>query len=102
MPVLIVRRLLSAHLDALAGVHAWPRAIRAGAAALVILFIAVPAPAVGQVIRGRVIDAQSGAGVPLARVVVTGVDQRFTRRMFTASDGRFAFPLSRGGSFRVQ
>lgn len=76
--------------------------IRSAVAALAVVFILVPGSAAGQVIRGRVIDAQSGAGVPLARVVVTGVDQRFTRRMFTAADGRFAFPLRRGGSFRVQ
>jgi hypothetical protein len=79
-----------------------PGAIRAAIAALVILFILVPGPAAAQVIRGRVIDAQSGAGVPLARVVVSGLDYRFTRRMFTNADGRFAFPLRRGGSFRVQ
>jgi hypothetical protein len=79
-----------------------PVLIRAVAAALVALFILVPGSAAAQVIRGRIVDAQSGAGVPLARVVVTGVDQRFTRRMFTAADGRFAFPLRRGGSFRVE
>jgi hypothetical protein len=79
-----------------------PALMRAAAAALVLLFILAPGSAAGQVIRGRVVDAQSGAGVPLARVVVTGVDHRFTRRMFTAADGRFAFPLRRDGSFRVQ
>ena len=81
MPALIVRRLL---------------------AALAILCIPVPTPAAGQVIRGRVVDAQSGVGVPLARVVVTGTGHRFTRRMFTAADGRFSVPLRRGGSFRVR
>jgi hypothetical protein len=84
MPALIIRRLLRV------------------LAALVILLALVPGPAAGQVIRGRVIDAQSGAGVPLARVVVSGVDRRFTRRMFTAPDGRFSFPLRREGAFRVQ
>jgi hypothetical protein len=78
----------------------WPSALRAAAAALAILFI--PTPAAAQVIRGRVVDAQSGAGVPMARVVVTGVSRRYTRRMFTAADGRFAFPLRRGGSFQVR
>lgn len=91
MPALIIRRRLHACL-----------AVPAAVAALVICFILVPSPAAGQVIRGRVIDAQSGAGVPLARVVVSGLDHRFTRRMFTAADGRFSFPLRRGGSFRVQ
>lgn len=76
--------------------------LRAAAAALFILLLSISTPAAGQVIRGRVVDAASGAGVPLARVVVSGVDHRFTRRMFTAADGRFAFPLRRGGSFRVQ
>jgi hypothetical protein len=75
---------------------------RAALAALIILCILLPGPVVGQVIRGRVIDAQSGAGVPLARVVVTGVGHRFTRRMFTAADGRFSFPLRRGGTYRVR
>jgi hypothetical protein len=76
----------------------WIRA----AAALVFLCALVPAPAAGQVIRGQVVDSASGAGVPLARVVVTGTSHRFNRRMFTAADGRFAFPVRRGGSFRVQ
>jgi hypothetical protein len=78
------------------------RAIRAAAAALFILCILIPGSAAAQVIRGRVVDAQSGAGVPMARVVVSGVGHRYTRRMFTAADGRFAFPVRRGGSFRVQ
>lgn len=92
MPPLFIRRLLDES----------PAAVRAAVAALAILFMLAPGPAAGQVLRGRVIDAQSGAGVPLARVVVSGVSHRFTRRMFTAADGRFAFPLRRGGSYRVQ
>jgi hypothetical protein len=99
MPALTVRR--DPRLPILKSAP-WLKAIRAAVAALIILFLTVPSPAVGQVIRGRVVDAQSGAGVPMARVVVSGVDRRYTRRMFTAADGRFAFPLRRGGSFRVQ
>lgn len=83
----IVRRPLHAHL---------------AVAALVIFFILVPRPVVGQVIQGRVVDAQSGAGVPLARVTVTGVSHRFNQRMFTNAEGRFSFPLRRGGSYRIQ
>jgi hypothetical protein len=78
----------------------WASAVRAAIAALAILFIAIPAPAAGQVIRGRVVDAASGAAVPLARVAVTGTGQR--TRATTAADGRFAVTLRRGGSFRVQ
>lgn len=80
---------------------AWPRWIRAAAAALAILFIPMPTPAAGQVIRGRVVDAESGAAIPLARVTVSGSGQR-TTRMFSDAEGRFAFPLRRGGSVRVR
>lgn len=105
MPALIFRRLLDAYPDVLARVHAKgfhrrPLAIRA-AAALVILCIPIPTPAAGQVIRGRVVDAASGAPVAVARVVVTGSGQR-AHRTTTAADGRFSIRLGRGGSFRVQ
>ena len=73
----------------------------AAVAALVILFIPVPSPAAGQVVRGRVLDAQSGAAVELARVVVSGTGQG-SRRTITAADGRFSVRLRRGGSVRVQ
>jgi hypothetical protein len=110
MPALIARPPLDTGRVARAGADArdfphrprsgeWPSVLRAAAAALVILFI--PIPAAGQVLRGRVIDAESGAVVPLARVVVTGTGQR-TRRTVTAADGRFLVRLRRGGSFRVQ
>jgi hypothetical protein len=79
---------------------AWPSAIRTAAAALIILCVLVPAPAAGQVIRGQVVDAASGAAVPLARVLVTGAGQRM--RTTTAADGRFSVRLRRGGSYRVQ
>jgi hypothetical protein len=75
--------------------------IRAAFAALLILFVAVPSPAAGQVVRGRVIDARSGAAVELARVVVTGSGQG-AHRTITAADGRFSVRLRRGGSVRVQ
>jgi hypothetical protein len=52
-------------------------------------------------VRGRVIDAQSGAAVELARVVVTGSGQR-TRRTITAADVRFSVRLRRGGTVWVQ
>lgn len=79
---------------------AWPGALRA-AAALVILLILVPSPAAGQVVRGRVIDARSGAAVELAQVVVSGSGQG-SHRTITAADGRFSVRLRRGGSVRVQ
>lgn len=94
MSPLVILRLRNARAP-------WPSAMRAAAVALVILFIPVPSPAGAQVIRGQVVDSASGAGVPLARVVVSGVGHRFTRRMFTSADGRFSFPVRRG-SFRVQ
>lgn len=78
-----------------------PSAIRAAVAALALLFTLAPGPVAGQMIRGRVVDAQSGAAVELARVVVSGGGQR-ARRMSTGADGRFSFPLRRGGSYRVQ
>lgn len=99
MSALIVRR---DPRPAILNAAAWSRAIRAAAAALVILFIPVPSPAAGQVIRGRVIDAESGAGVALAQVVVSGVGHRYTGRTTTGADGRFSVRLRRGGSFRVQ
>lgn len=76
-------------------------AIRGALAALAILLILAPSPAAAQVIRGRVVDAQTGAAVELARVAVSGGGLR-TQRMFTTADGRFSFPLRRGGRFRVQ
>lgn len=79
----------------------WRCALRAAVAALAILLTLVPSPVAGQMIRGRVVDAQSGAAVELARVVVSGGRQR-SSRMSTVTDGRFAFPLRRGGSYRVQ
>ena len=79
---------------------AWPSAIKAAVAALAILLIPIPTPAAGQVVRGRVVDAESGAAVELARVVVTGSGQRARRT--TAADGRFSVRLRRGGSYRVQ
>jgi hypothetical protein len=75
--------------------------LRAAVAALVICFILFPGAADAQVVRGRVVDAQTGAAVELARVVVSGGGER-TRRMSTGADGRFSFPLRRGGSVRVQ
>lgn len=73
----------------------------AALAILCILSVAVPSPAAGQVVRGRVIDARSGAAVELAQVVVTGTGQG-SRRTMTAADGRFSVRLRRGGSVRVQ
>jgi hypothetical protein len=75
--------------------------MRAAAAALVILLVSLPTPAAAQVVRGRVVDAESGAAVALARVAVTGSGQRALRTT-TAADGRFSVRLSRGGPFRVQ
>lgn len=89
------------HGPALRKPAVWPRWIRAAVAALAILFIPIPTPASGQVIRGRVVDAESGAAIPLARVMVSGSGQR-TTRMFTNADGRFSFPLRRGGAVRVR
>jgi hypothetical protein len=86
---------------AIAKAAAWSGAVRVAVAALAILVVLVPSPAAGQVVRGRVIDAQSGAAVELARVVVTGSGQR-TRRTVTAADGRFSVRLRRGGTVRVQ
>lgn len=74
--------------------------VPAAAAALVLLFMLIPSPAAGQVVRGRVVDARSGAGVELAQVVVSGRGQR--SRTMTAADGRFSVRLRRGGSVRVQ
>lgn len=70
-------------------------------AVLVILFIAIPTAAAAQVVRGRVVDAESGVAVGMARVVVTGTGQG-TRRTTTAADGRFSVRLRRGGPVRVQ
>jgi hypothetical protein len=78
-----------------------PGSIRAVVAALVILFIQITAPAAAQVVRGTVVDAESGAPVAMARVVVTGSGQG-TRRMTTSADGRFSVRLRRGGPVRVQ
>ncbi|HEX6369257.1 MAG TPA: carboxypeptidase-like regulatory domain-containing protein [Longimicrobium sp.] len=91
-------------LDRAAGIlnpAARQRWIRAAAAALAILFIPIPTPAAAQVVRGRVVDAESGAAVALARVVVAGSGQR-ARRTTTTADGRFSVRLGRGGSFHVQ
>lgn len=102
MPTPIIPRAKHAHIGAIDPSQALSRAVRVVVAALVILFILMPDRAAGQVIRGRVIDAQSGAAVPMARVVVSGLSHRYTRRMFTSADGSFSFPLRRGGSYRVQ
>ncbi|WP_420125950.1 carboxypeptidase-like regulatory domain-containing protein [Longimicrobium sp.] len=75
--------------------------LRAAAAALVILFVPLSTPAAAQIVRGRVVDAESGAAVALARVAVIGSGQRALRTT-TAADGRFSVRLSRGGPFRVQ
>lgn len=75
--------------------------LRAAAAALAILLIPVATPGVAQVVRGRVIDAESGAAVALAGVAVAGGGQRALRTT-TADDGRFTVTLRRGGAFRVQ
>jgi hypothetical protein len=77
--------------------------IHAAVAALVILCLAIPTPAVAQVVRGRVVDAESGAAVALAlaRVAVTGSGQRALRTT-TAKLGRLMVRLRRGGPFRVQ
>jgi hypothetical protein len=81
---------------------AWSRlnALRSVVAVLAILFALAPGPVMAQMIRGRVVDAQTGAGVELVRVAVSGGGLR-TQRMFTTADGRFSFPLRRGGRFRV-
>lgn len=75
--------------------------MRAAAAALVVLWVPISTPAAAQVVRGRVVDAESGAAVALARVAVTGSGQRALRTT-TAADGRFSVTLRRGGPFRVQ
>ena len=77
------------------------RAVRAAVAALAILLVPIATPAAAQMVRGTVVDAQSGAPVAMARVVVTGSGQG-TRRATTSADGRFAVSLRRGGAVRVQ
>jgi hypothetical protein len=74
----------------------------AAAAVLAVCCARLPAAAAGQVVAGRVVDAESGSGVPGARVAVVGSDRRDARRVVTGDDGRFSIALRGGGSYRVE
>jgi carboxypeptidase family protein len=73
--------------------------IRTGISALLIALFAHPAAA--QLLAGRVVDAESGAGVASANVIVAGRNGQRSRTV-TDSDGRFSVAVPGAGSYRVQ
>lgn len=72
------------------------------AAALAVLCALSAAPAAGQAIAGRVIDAASGGGVPRARVAVGGVGHEFERETTTGVDGSFSVAVRGAGTYRLR
>jgi hypothetical protein len=58
--------------------------------------------AAGQTVRGRVVDAASGEGVPEAQVSALGQDNHATARTRTHADGTFSITLRVPGTFQLR
>lgn len=73
---------------------------RAGPVAAALLFAA--SPAVGQVLRGSVLDSASGQPVTGANVIVLGAADTTVAAAVTGTDGAFTFRLRAIGDYRLR
>ena len=70
--------------------------------ALLPMLAALAAPLSAQVVRGKVLDAASGAPVPQAEVTATTVEGRGAGRTRAAADGSFTLDLRAAGTIRLR
>jgi hypothetical protein len=66
------------------------------------LLALIPAAARGQIVRGRVVDATSGDGVPQASVGAFTAEQHGAGRTRTEADGSFLLDLRAPGTFTLR
>jgi len=59
-------------------------------------------PLAAQTIRGRVVDARTGEGVPQAAVVALTVGDRRAGQARTGVDGKFSLPVRAAGTVRLR
>lgn len=70
-------------------------------AACVLAGLLLAGPLAGQTIRGRVLDAESGAAVPQAQVTALA-GERISGRMVADTAGRFTLALRAAGAFQLR
>jgi len=66
------------------------------------VFTLLAAPLAAQAIRGRVVDARTGEGVPEAAVTALTREQRGAGQARTDAEGRFSFQLRAPGEMRLR
>ena len=66
------------------------------------IFALLATPLAAQTIRGRVVDARTGEGVPQAAVVALTAGDRRAGQARTGADGKFSLPVRAPGEMRLR
>jgi hypothetical protein len=75
------------------------RRLRRGILIPLAAFLTAPLPA--QVIRGRVVEAGTGRGIPVARIAAVAADGQVLARTISAADGSFSVGVTPEDPYRI-